>query len=54
MWENIWKVLELMSGDMLEVILEPARTNEMRLITAFDATESRRKLYREKKQKVTG
>ena len=39
-------------GRILIVILEPAGTNEMRLITAFDATESRRKLYRAKKQKV--
>jgi len=38
-------------GRILTVVLEPAGTNEMRLITAFDATESRRKLYREKKQK---
>jgi uncharacterized DUF497 family protein len=40
-------------GRVLTVILEPAGTNEMRLITAFDATESRRKLYHAKKQRVS-
>ncbi len=35
-------------GRVLVVILEPAGTNEMRLITAFDASESRKKLYRAK------
>ncbi len=39
-------------GRVLTVILEPAGTNEMRLITAFDTAESRRKLYHKKKQKV--
>ncbi len=39
-------------GRILIVILEPAGTNKMRLITAFDATERRRKLYRKKKQTV--
>jgi uncharacterized DUF497 family protein len=39
-------------GRVLTVILEPAGANKMRLITAFDATESRRKLYRKKKQTV--
>ncbi len=35
-------------GRVLIVILEPAGTNEMRLITAYDASESRKRLYREK------
>ena len=35
-------------GRVLIVILEPAGTNEMRLITAYDASESRKGLYREK------
>ncbi len=39
-------------GRILTVILEPAGTNEMRLITAFDATDGRRKLYRKKRQTV--
>ncbi len=39
-------------GRVLTVILEPSGTNKMRLITAFDATESRRKLYRKKKQTI--
>lgn len=38
-------------GRVLIVILEPAGTNEMRLITAFDASESRKKLYRNKAKK---
>ena len=38
-------------GRVLMVILEPAGTNEMRLITAYDASESRKKLYREKVKK---
>ncbi len=39
-------------GRILTVILEPAGTNKMRLITAFDTAETRRKLYRAKKLKV--
>jgi len=39
-------------GRILTVILEPAGTIEMHLVTAFDASESRRKLYRKKKQTV--
>lgn len=35
-------------GRILMVILEPAGTTEMRLITAYDASESRKKLYRER------
>lgn len=38
-------------GRVLIVILEPAGTNEMRLITAFDASDSRKKLYRNKAKK---
>ncbi len=38
-------------GRVLMVILEPAGTNEMRLITAYDASESRKKLYTEKVKK---
>ncbi len=38
-------------GRVLIVILEPVGTNEMRLITAFDASESRKKLYRNKAKK---
>ncbi len=39
-------------GRVLVVILEPVRTNEMCLITAYDASKSRRKIYRVKKQTV--
>ncbi len=35
-------------GRVLVVILEPSLTNEMRLITAFDAPDSKKKLYRGK------
>ena len=35
-------------GRVLVVILEPSGTNEMRLITAFDAPDSKKKLYRGK------
>ena len=35
-------------GRVMIVVLEPATTNEMRLITAFDASESKKKLYRAK------
>jgi len=35
-------------GRVLIVILEPVGTNEMRLITAFDASESKKRLYRAK------
>jgi uncharacterized DUF497 family protein len=35
-------------GRVMIVILEPAGTNEMRLITAFDASDSKKKLYRAK------
>ncbi len=35
-------------GRILILILEPIGTNEMRLITAYDASESRKKLYKEK------
>jgi hypothetical protein len=33
-------------GRVLVVILEPSGTNEMLLITAFDASDSKKKLYR--------
>ncbi|VVB93107.1 Uncharacterised protein [uncultured archaeon] len=35
-------------GRVLVVILEPSGTREMRLITAFDAPDSKKKLYRGK------
>jgi len=35
-------------GRVLVVILEPSGTNEMRLVTAFDAPDSKKKLYRGK------
>ncbi len=35
-------------GRVLVVILEPSGTNEMRLITAYDAPDSKKKLYRGK------
>ncbi len=35
-------------GRVLVVILEPAGTDEIRLITAFDASDSKKKLYRAK------
>ncbi len=35
-------------GRILMLILEPTGTNELRLITAYDASKSRIKLYKEK------
>lgn len=35
-------------GRILMLILEPYKANEMRLITAYDASEGRKKLYRER------
>ena len=35
-------------GRVLIIILEPAKTNEMHLITAYDAPDSKKSLYREK------
>ena len=38
-------------GRVLVVILEPIGTNEMQLITAYDAPDGKKSLYREKSKK---